>query len=123
MTVKELFEKIKSLIQDNSHVEDFKVAVRLSTPSIGAVAIGEIESSYVGFDWDHGNYILTTKTPINLKHENEEIFDQARDLLAYIATKPNKNRSYEQITALNIFKRVGVDIMEYQHIFHPNKDS
>jgi len=117
---------LKKIIDDAENSPEYlkqnklesEVVIALDMPSIGGIACETISNGRLGFYWDSGKFILTTSKPISHRTENEQIFEQARDILSFIATKPTKKQGYEQRTALTIFKRLGIDIMKYQKIFH-----
>lgn len=118
MKVKELKELIDRQLAMHPSRGECEVVVTLAMPSMGPVASTYISSAYFGIDWDGNHLLVNPKFPLSLKTDNESIFDMARDLLGYLATKPSKRQSYETRTALKIFERLKYDIMKYQHIFH-----
>lgn len=118
MKVKDLKKIIDERLKSNPYYEDNSVEILLSTPGIGSRPSSEVTSAKFGFDWDQGKLLLDTETDLVPKHNNQTVFDEARDLLAYIDTKPTKRPGYEQRRAQAIFKRLGEDIMQYQSIFH-----
>jgi hypothetical protein len=117
MKVKEL----KAILKDeDTRYDDEEVSVLLDLPSFGPRAFSKVKHASFGMDWDKG---LQFKTEHNLvpKNDKQAIYEQARDLLFYIATKPTKKHGYEQRTAIYILKKNGLTddkLASYQSIFH-----
>lgn len=118
MKVSELKSIIDRQLELHPDRGDCEVVITLAMPSMGPVASTNVSSAYFGIDWDGNHLLLEPKDHLSIKTDNESIYDVARDLLGYLATKPGKRQSYETKTALRVFERLNYDIMKYQHIFH-----
>lgn len=118
MKVKEL----KSLLRDeDTRYDEEEVSVLLDLPSFGPRAFSKVKYASFGFDWDKGLQ-FTCEHNLVPKNNKQEIYEQARDLLFYMATKPTKKHGYEQREAIRILKKNGLTdekLASYQSIFHP----
>lgn len=118
MKVKDLAELLS---RTGAHYQDCDLVVRLTSPSIGGCAKAEIASVSFGHDWDSGNLIFNPSNDLVVKSRDESIFDAARELLMFLATKPGKRDSYEVRRAKDILKKYGYtdeDFNKYRHLYH-----
>jgi hypothetical protein len=69
MTLKELKRIIDAQIQAMPRCEDSRVVVILSSPSIGRVANTPVRSAGLGFDWEHGLFLIRTEEPVIKKRK------------------------------------------------------
>lgn len=123
MKVKELRELLNNL--DSYHDED-QISIPLSIPSIGATAKVDVVNFSVGFDWDNKHIFLSPKEDLVVKSENQELWDRARDLLMYLATKPIKKHAHEVASAKRIMTKFGIteeQLQKYASIYHKEKTS
>lgn len=110
--------KVLELIKAIERHPDGEVTIRLTKPSMGPIAQAQVKDAFVGIDWEHGKVIIQPAIPLVPKSDNEQIFDWARDLIMWLATKPVKKESYEVRAARKIAAKMYPDFMKYQNIFH-----
>ena len=96
----------KFLEHHDSRQDEEELAVVVALPSIGPKAISKITHFNFGFDWDKGLLFITEHSLVP-KHDSQSIYESAKELLLYMATKPTKKQGYEQRTAISILKRYG----------------
>jgi hypothetical protein len=113
--------KASELIEILKRHPDDEIVLLLDSPSIGPRASIPIASACSGFDWEKGQLLLSPETSVVKKTDSESIFDMARDLIMWLATKPVKKASYEVDMARRILNRKKVDFMKYQNLFHKTK--
>jgi hypothetical protein len=117
MKVKDLKALLASTSDEDGELE---VIVRLALPSMGSVAADKVTAAHFGFDWDR-DLILDTESPLVPKSENQAIFENAYDLLMWLATNPAKHESYEIRRAKQILSSYGKtqeDFERLRHLFH-----
>jgi hypothetical protein len=122
MKVKEL----KDALNYSTDHDDDDLMIRLQMPSIGPVAMSAISGSYFGFDWEHGKVILQPERRLSEKTKEEDVYDMAKDLIMYLATKPSPSKrwKYETDQAKKILLRAGYteeQLVRYANIFHKEK--
>jgi hypothetical protein len=103
---------------------EIEVIIPLSSPSIGPCSSTHIKDITKGIDWNSGKILIHTEDRIVKKTKEEDIFDAARDLLMYLATKPMKRSSYEVEQSQKILKRIGYvdqEFEKYRKFFHKEK--
>ena len=110
--------KAKKILEFLDQHKDDDIVIPISKPSMGPRACVGIESVTIGFDWDSGKIFFHPGESLVVKTENEEIWDMARDLIMWIATKKVKNKGYEQRNAISILERLKIDFMKYQDVLH-----
>lgn len=118
MKVKELKNILR---EEDPRYDEEDVKVVLDLPSFGPRATTKVKYASFGFDWDKG-LLITAEASLVPKNNKQEIYEQAKDLLFYIATKPTKKHGYEQREAIRILKKNGLTdekLASYQSIFHP----
>ena len=120
MTIKELYRILETHIKTKPKycLESIKVRIPIAKHSIGPKASVEVTNAWCGFDWNSDSFFVAPEKDLTPKSENEEIWDDARELLMFIATKPVKKVTYEVRQARRIFERLNIDYMQYQSIFH-----
>jgi hypothetical protein len=74
MKLSEFRDAIDRHIQQHG---DDKVVIRLSEPSVGGMAKSEVKSTFPGFDWDRGYFIIDAEKPLFL-HSDQEAIDKLR---------------------------------------------
>jgi len=123
MKVKELYDSLKRRIEGipdcyKEQELNKEVVVEIAKPSVGPRA--SVKAKYAGFgmDWEANRFAITPEVALTLKSEKEEIWDMAKDLIMWIATKPVKKDSYEIRTAKRILDKNGTEYMKYQKILH-----
>ena len=122
MDTKELYEKLKTYFERHPREKPYEVVVLLDKPSVGARAHTEIKGAYCGMDWERNLFLISPKIPLVPKSTEEAIWEDAIELLLHLATKDGKRASLETKNARAIFKRAGIDYMEYAGLFHEKKD-
>lgn len=125
MTIKKLRDLLKKNHEyHQGRQDDEPVSVLLALPSVGPRANSRVKSASFGIDWDRGLQFITEDRLV-LKTDKQDVFEQAFDLIAWIATKPVKKESYELRTARKILKQNGWDeekLATYQRIFHGERE-
>lgn len=113
-------EMLEQLIARNPHHDrNEPVKVLVDLPSVGPQAHVTLTHAGFGFDWDRGLLLKPEKSLVP-KEKKQDIFEDAYQLLLYIATKPEKKQSYEKRTAKTILARYGIDqsfLDKFQYLF------
>lgn len=88
MNAEELREYLNRITELPPHNREglaaMKVVVRRGDPSIGPLAVTEIQAAHPGFDWDHGRLILTPAEKVYI-HEDEVEIRKLRATLESLA--------------------------------------
>lgn len=122
MKVKEL----KDALNHSADHDDDDLMISLSMPSIGPIAMSAIKGASFGFDWENGKVILQPERRLSEKTKEEDVYDMAKDLIMYLATKPSPSKrwKYETDQARKILLRAGYteeQLNKYAGIFHKEK--
>lgn len=101
---------------------DAQVRILLSIPSIGPAPTCEVEQANLGMDWDADSFILRPELRLVQKTQDQDLWEQARNLLYWLASKPSQRPSYEIRQARKILARNGVtegQLESLRRSFHP----
>lgn len=97
------------------------IRIPISKPSVAHKATVNVGGIYVGFDWDQGVVFIAPAIDLVPLTEKEHAFDMAIEFLMWLATKPNKNETYEIRQAKAILDNAGIEYMKHQRFLHQDK--
>lgn len=63
-TLEDLKKRVDQAIAVNRYAKDRTVIIRVSEPSIGAMAGVQITQAYCGIDWDNSKFIIQPSVPL-----------------------------------------------------------
>jgi len=101
----------------NRTEDDREVLIELALPSMGPKASCRVKYAGFGIDWDR-DFLITAEKPLVPKTDLQKLWEDARDLIMYLATKPVKRPSYEIREARRMLDHYNIEYKAYAHLFH-----
>lgn len=117
--------KLRDILRRHPERDHEELSVLIALPSVGPRACVKVTDAMFGFDWDRGLQFRTEERLVP-KNDKQDVFESAFELIAYLATKPVKRKSYEQDKAERILRKYGCDdekLAMYRRVFHRKVES